>query len=332
MSTSNINQVYQNALTRQSNSLNTINVATAGGPQWNYQPNTSLNSPLINNNTVTVSGHPGMVTVPNMTTAPRPLSRKHQLLQKMDKRVQNLFPEFKKLDFEVALEFLGNERPTYSERPKKFIFPMLLAGRPVRFFNQNLYINAGLALALPYVTGKAKAKVILTLTGLALLEHWAAKNDTFKKFFDAYIGKKERELIASYNAPYMLGERSQKVINMEIENQTNAANQRLFLDNFIKLVGAMPLFRQKHPEKKTFEVSGLRQHGNKKMMAAQIMSMLKAPEFKRILPPKARPQVLSRLAANHIERFGVGYYAPQVFNYNAADMCWMVDGLVICYD
>lgn len=95
---------------------------------------------------------------------------------------------------EDAVSVLGNYNPLYNGRPKKLAQLMLDAVAGPAPMKHPLW-HCGLFYIIPENLGVRKRRYHLSLAGLRVLEHWAAKFPKFGKFFEAYRNDKMVERI-----------------------------------------------------------------------------------------------------------------------------------------
>lgn len=208
------NAQYQNALTNIAMQAPWTNTVTTG-TMW---PNP--HSHTLGGYTNQLGGHTHTISAPR----PQPFwtkikSREAKALQALNKAMLDL--KIREVTAtasantwnisvppHIVIEHLGKLRPIHAGRPKMGIVTQMLSiGASPKSMRggYNLFMF-GLAHKLPHIIGKRKTRFTLSATGLALLDHYATKFPSFKRFVDAYVPAKRRKEIMAMSVDFEIGQ------------------------------------------------------------------------------------------------------------------------------
>lgn len=115
------------------------------------------------------------------------------LLKESSRELPAVAEYFRSIHPDIVISHLGGLRPVHAGRPRKLVMNLLnAAASPVK---GAFYLGHGLTYKVPHLAGRRKTRHRLTLSGLRLLEHYAAKWPCFRPFFAAYVTPKAKREI-----------------------------------------------------------------------------------------------------------------------------------------
>lgn len=114
--------------------------------------------------------------------------------------------KFENIATERLIEHFGSVGPLHSRRPRKEVMDLLMAGAGEYSFPRMwAFKYYGLVYITGCIVGRKATRCRLTIAGLALLDHWAAKNKKFAPFVKAFVSTKARKEIATDCCAFVLG-------------------------------------------------------------------------------------------------------------------------------